>query len=303
MRFSVESWATEYGSSMAGGDDADGTAEVEVAIERPAADWGPITPAPHDKVPVAFVDGVTRVDAQVWITGDDGQTRLGLCTSSAAGVAVCNSRATIAGIEVTRTLITDAPNATPIETRYGSYAPMFATGETKNLSNEQINKMRALEAAVARSVDGVELLVLDGLIWGRSDLHRAIGYVKTHHAAYLDLTLQATITALEPGQRTPVFLITTKSSRFSWYLRLPGASGHPWAGIVRCEASNEIAPEAAIAMADRATHDLPRFASSAHRDPRAPQNLTPIAGLERELRRRLGDPGLLERALRRAAVA
>jgi hypothetical protein len=46
---------------------------------------------------------------------------------------------------------------------------------------------------------------------------------------------------------------------------------------------------------------LPRFASQPHNDPRAPQNLHPIAGLERELRRCLGDPILLERALRQAA--
>jgi hypothetical protein len=37
------------------------------------------------------------------------------------------------------------------------------------------------------------------------------------------------------------------------------------------------------------------------KDSRAPQNLFPIAGLERALRRRLGDPGLLYRALRTAA--
>jgi hypothetical protein len=48
---------------------------------------------------------------------------------------------------------------------------------------------------------------------------------------------------------------------------------------------------------------LPRFASQPHNDPRAPQNLHPIAGLERELKRRLGDRDLLERALRQAAAA
>jgi hypothetical protein len=47
---------------------------------------------------------------------------------------------------------------------------------------------------------------------------------------------------------------------------------------------------------------LPRFASEAHKDARAPQNLYPIAGLERHLKRLLGDPMLLERALRTAAA-
>jgi hypothetical protein len=51
------------------------------------------------------------------------------------------------------------------------------------------------------------------------------------------------------------------------------------------------------------TATLPRFASSPHKEPRAPQNLYPIAGLERALRRRLGDPALLYRELARSASA
>ena len=59
----------------------------------------------------------------------------------------------------------------------------------------------------------------------------------------------------------------------------------------------------AVRLADRVTATLPRFASAPHKDPRAPENLYPIAGLERELRRRLGDPNLMYRALRVAALA
>jgi hypothetical protein len=57
-----------------------------------------------------------------------------------------------------------------------------------------------------------------------------------------------------------------------------------------------------VALADRIALTLPRFASEAHKDARAPQNLYPIAGLERELRHRLGDSGVLYRALRRASA-
>ena len=49
------------------------------------------------------------------------------------------------------------------------------------------------------------------------------------------------------------------------------------------------------------TATLPRYASESHKDPRAPQNLYPVGGLERELRRRLGDPDVLYRALLIAA--
>jgi hypothetical protein len=72
---------------------------------------------------------------------------------------------------------------------------------------------------------------------------------------------------------------------------------------VRCEASSEVPIDAVPALADRLASVLPRFASRPHKDARAPQNLYPIAGLERELRRRLGDTHLLQRALRAAAVS
>jgi hypothetical protein len=84
---------------------------------------------------------------------------------------------------------------------------------------------------------------------------------------------------------------------------LPGPITHPLAGVVRCEASCDLRAGEVIALADRVTAALPRYASEPHKDTRAPQNLYPIAGLERELRRRLGDPALLLRALRLAAAA
>ena len=75
---------------------------------------------------------------------------------------------------------------------------------------------------------------------------------------------------------------------------------HPRRGIVR-EASGDLTRAEAADLADHVTATLPRFASQPHNDPRAPQNLHPIAGLERELRHRLGHPAVMDRALRRAA--
>src|SRR5690606_22340237 len=120
---------------------------------------------------------------------------------------------------------------------------------------------------------------------------RAVGYIKTHHVGYLPVGLDRVVGALAPGERTPLFVATSLSwSRYSWYVRLPGAEGHPWAGVVRCEVAAEGTVADAAAVADRVAATLPRFASQAHKDPRAPQTLHAIAGLERELRRRLGDP-------------
>ncbi len=93
----------------------------------------------------------------------------------------------------------------------------------------------------------------------------------------------------------------TSWDRHSWYLRLPGPSGPPWAGIVRIECSADLPVPEVIELAALSQLCLGRFASAAYKDARAPQNLYPIAGLERELRRRLGDPRLLYRALRQTA--
>jgi hypothetical protein len=107
---------------------------------------------------------------------------------------------------------------------------------------------------------------------------------------------------LGPGERTPVFLLGTSWDRFTWYLRLPCPPGHPWAGIARVECAANLPASDAIALANVSQAVLPRFASEEYKDSRAPQNLYPVAGLERELRRRLGHPGLLYRALRAAAA-
>ncbi len=108
---------------------------------------------------------------------------------------------------------------------------------------------------------------------------------------------------LAAAQRTPVFRVDAQPfSRSSWYVRLPGPAGGPWAGVVRCEASGALAVAEVARLADRVTAALGPFASEAHKDARAPQNLYPIGGLERELRRRLGDTDVLYRALRRASA-
>jgi hypothetical protein len=71
---------------------------------------------------------------------------------------------------------------------------------------------------------------------------------------------------------------------------------------VRCEASNTLPLAEVALLADRTAALLPAVASLPHRDPRAPQNLVPIAGLERALRHRMGDPGLVMRRLREAVA-
>ena len=169
----------------------------------------------------------------------------------------------------------------------------------------EVEVTTAVQARAAVYEHGVptdrDLLVVDGPLRGRQHLPRALGYIKSHRSTYLPSELNALVAALTPGQRTPVFLMGTSWDRHSWYLRLPGPPGSPWAGVVRIECSADLPVSEVTRLAAVSQKCLGRYASAAYKDARAPQNLYPIAGLERELRRRLGDPRLLYRALRVAA--
>ena len=169
----------------------------------------------------------------------------------------------------------------------------------------EVEVVTAVAARTAVYEHGVpadgDLLVVDGPLRGRQHLPRALGYIKSHRSTYLPPELNTLVAALLPGQRTPVFLMGTSWDRHSWYLRLPGPPGSPWAGVVRIECSADLPVSEVVRLAAVSQKCLGRFASAAYKDARAPQNLYPIAGLERELRRRLGDPRLLYRALRMAA--
>lgn len=311
----VEPWAPEYGSSHESQPLTPSDAAVDVDAELPAADWRPLDPQPRTTLAsrVHVIDGVRRIDARVWITGGDGLTRMGICASYAAGAVLCDrEQARVKVVEVRRGLFAPAAAApddeSPLITKAGAYPFLTVAGDDpEQLSLGLQQRMGELEVALAAraladlSSDGrTDLIVVDGPLNGRQNVAGAIGYVKTHRVAYLPPALGEVVTRLRPGQRSPLFLTQTSWSRFSWYLRLPGGEGYPWAGIVRCEASADLPPAAARALADRSALTLPRFASAAHKDPRAPQNLYPIGALERELRHRLGDPAHLERALRAA---
>jgi len=307
MRFSVDPWDVEYGASL-GIDGFDpSTATVTVDIERDAAEWAPVDIAATARAPrrIVFVDGVRRIDARVWIETADGEVQPGLCATYAAGALCCDARAELVVAAVERGVFSAAPSAADIATDNAHYpARMAAAGDIDALMlavHERMTQVEVGIAEAARDDASVELLVIDGPLRGRQHISSAIGFVKSHAVAYLPPELHRIVGALAPGQRTPVFTIGTSFSRHSWYLRLPNVDGAPWAGIVRCECSSDLAPADAIARADAASAALPRFASEPHKDTRAPQNLYPIGGLERELRRRLGDQALLCRGLRAAA--
>ena len=307
MRFSVDPWDPSYGGSVE--TDLD-PSEVVVNpdIEVAADAWGPIEPAAPAAPEVLFVDGVRRIDARVWITDDDGVSEPGVCASYAAGVVRAGEKAEVVQTAVRRGLFGASRAMRPITTHHAGvvYSPYGAAdGSPESLwiaIQEQMAVVEIEMAGAARSeVDADALVLLDGPVTNRTHISGAVGVIKTHATAYLPRELHLMVGDLPACARTPLFTIGGRGSRHSWYVRLPGGPDAPWAGVVRCECAASFAPADAIALAEVVTATLPRYASEPHKEARAPQNLYPVGGLERELRRRLGDPDVLYRALRRSA--
>jgi hypothetical protein len=327
MRFSVDGWDPGYGSAFEMEELPELSVHIDATIERSTADWAPI-PARPDVAPpsgILFVDGVRRIDAHVWIDDAAGDTAAaaeravaGICASYAAGVVCCcKEGAHTLGVEVRRGLFTAARSATHIGTGAGTFTLHRAVAPTDtptsaSLSNAlqkaltDLEVTLAVEARAALDAHGVgedNLLVVDGPLRRRTHLPRVIGYIKTHHAQYLPPDLNAVVADLNTGERTPVFMIDTGWDRYSWYLRLPCLPSGPWTGIVRVEAAPTLDLTEAVALAAMSQQLLGRYASVEYKDGRAPQNLVPIAGLEKDLKHRLGHAPVIYRSLRVSASA
>ena len=303
QKVAIESWDPDYGvpSAEHPGDETDVT--VDADLEIPVARWSPIGPEPALAAPkLAFIDGVRRIDANAWVDDGIGPVRQGIFAAFAAGAVQAADHARVDAIELRRGLFAPG-NPQAFETNAGTYQPFGVAGPGPELLAAALQeRLGALEIEVAgRLPNEADLIVVDGPLYGRQHLPRTVGYIKRHHVHYLAGHAARIVAALAPGERTPLFRFRTSWTRHSWYLRLPGPMAHAWSGIVRLEAPADLSVDQCVALAELSCRTLPRFASAPHKDPRAPQNLYPIAGLERELRRRLGDPRYVERALRAAA--
>jgi hypothetical protein len=311
MKLFVDAWDPSYGTGMEQAEDGpseSSSAKLDTEVEIPADSWSPISPPSTVAVPevVHLIDGVRRIDAHVSIDGDV-QAYPGVAASYAAGSVTCDLKSRVAAIGTVglrRGLFSAAPNLESLGAGASRYeAVLCESPDLKKLIGVLQQSVLALESDVSHKISrGDDLLVVDGPLRNRQDLPRVLGYVKTHQKRYLPDRLYKVVGALQPGQRSPIFMLGTQWNVYTWYLRLPGPPGSAWAGIVRIECSTSLSIKAAVELADISAVALPRFASCAYKDPRAPQNLIPIAGLERRLRSMLGDARLLHRTLVKAAA-
>jgi len=308
MQVFVEDWGASYGSPYLVLPDDPGSVAAALAEDGSELRSHLGLPYRSGDGPLAFVDGVRRGEASLWIEDPvSGVGGRGVAGAHACGSVIADgvTPAVFGAIRVTRLAIwgsgltgdlPDVSGGWSWESR--SVADPNPDAPLKNLQT----RMRQEEGRLAEALcaEGY-LTVVDGpLNFVRSRDLPVVGYIKTHFRALLDPEHHSRITKLGPGERTSLFRLG--EDRYSAYLRLApvSATASPWTGIVRIEVPQSAGLRDAIDIANRIAGSLPRFAGVAHRDPRAPQNLQPIGALETHLRHLLGHPGLATRAVREA---
>jgi len=302
----VEGWAPEYGAPYDPDDElAPAEGAVDPAVERD--DWSPIEGKDDGESPLTFVDGVRRIDARLTVDDPDAGPVPGLCGSLGVGAVRWDrdrARSEVVEERVERLAVLAEGRSErfpPVDLDPPYRTTRTPAEDPSHLVRHLHTIMRRTEGAVASRLGEDGCVIADGPL---NDLapKPVVGYVKTHRVTYLDADRNRVVARLRAGQRTPLFTIADYK-RYSWYVRLADLpDGHSWTGIVRCEASGALPERDVRALADRTAAVLPLVASRSHLDPRAPQNLVPIGALERRLRHRLGDPGLVYRALRAAVM-
>ena len=305
-RIFVEGWSPEYGAPLDQDEalaPARGTVDAAVELK----DWEPLEGADDGVERIAFVDGVRRIDARLTLDDPVNGPVAGLCGTFAVGATLWDRparRSQVVAVRIERWAVLAGGRTEtlpPVDIEPGYRTTTTANEDPGHLIKELHTKMRRAEGETASELAAESFVVADGPL---NDLtaHPTVGLIKSHRVTYLEPEQNVVVGQLAPGQRTPLFTIADYR-RYSWYVRLAVLQGgHSWTGIVRCEASGQLPTETVRVIADRTAAVLPLVASEAHLDPRAPQNLVPIAALERELRHRMGDQRLTYRALRGAVM-
>jgi hypothetical protein len=333
MRLKLEPWPPDYGTSafdMAGDEDGGiaNSAQPRIDLGKEFEHWAPIQPSQgryQGFERLFFVDGSRRIEQFLFAEGvRDGQYRVlpgllgtfavGLAQAERSGSAACRvvhtrieRRLILGGDYHTDDVIIPASDNQLGVLRYQATSISQADNREGFLQLQLQNLMRQGEAKLANSLMDLardQLLIVDGPLPRDQLSIPTLGYVKTLHDLWIPPTEQRTLFALQAGQRTPIFYIEDNyKPRWSWFLRL--ATGEPWyqslAGVVRLEYSpleRHNTLDEVVRVADWSCLELPRYAAASFRDPRAPQQLMPVAFLEAELARRMGSLPIIRRRIR-----
>lgn len=302
MPLSLEAWNPDYALLQVEFDQGEPLEGVDTSIELP---WKPLEPAKVPWPTLYLVDGRQRIDA---ILADERGHRALLVTVAAGALVRDQVSIRLFGEPWVRRILLRTAGFSAQEFALGSMnyrAKEVEAGDLRTLVQTVNPLMRALEAELATTLPGA-LVILDGPIYapeGRAPGARVMGYAKTMWQRYLPKDQESILSELRPATRTPLFFIPKSARRkldlFSWYLRLPLEPSLPFhsaASLLRAEVvAGDI--ESARKLADLSVDIFATMASSPVRDPRAPQNLVPVGGLEALIGRHMGQKELVRRKI------
>ena len=308
-RYGVEPFDVGYGAGF------EAEAQSPMALECPIVEddgrFDIHTPTSHARPDrLAFVDGTMRTEARLTRTDTDGTT-IGLAGSWGAGatlVDVNQERATVDRVEIGRLAIFGGGHRGELPPQPGGWRWVIDSiaGSDLAAARQRLQRhMRDAEGTIAETLlESGWITVIDGPLHNirRARTVPVIGYIKTHHRSMLAAEHWAAVPQIAVGQRSSMFAIG--DDFYGAYARVgdPGPWASAWAGIVRLDVPSGAGRTAALEAIDTAAGWLPQFASAPHRDPRAPVNLTTVAGLERHLHHLQGDARLALRAVRAAVL-
>lgn len=306
----ADPWSADFGMGYEAAADQYELPRSDPFVE--ATEWlSPVVPRSAGSGPVWFVDGVRRIELRV-VADREGVRVPGLFGSYAVGSVVCDGEANFDEHRACRAIVLCCgvmPNRTVVAAGAArlEFEPATDPGSDPNRPLVRLQElMREQEEALAASLlaAGAGLVLVDGPLHLHADASTPqpmVGVVKRLVRRYLEPDQEALLARLRPGERTPLFGLVDQDAElrgYSWYTRL-AEMRPPWhdhAGIVRCEVRAGVRLDGAVDLADRVTALLPSYAGR-RSDPRTPQNLVPVAGLESWLRHRMGDHAMIRRSL------
>jgi uncharacterized protein len=324
-QISLESWSIEYDNPINLTSEEDETNESIEIIE--AGKWEACQPSEPSSYPenIIFIDGRRRLDGR-FLGKKEEQPLYGAFGTLAVGaVKITHNKASYVPPTIRRVIALGGdvkPPVSHIPCYLGNHHQLIydlCLTSSENLPQTPMlliqKAMLETEARLAEqlSLEANTLVIRDGpLLYGKYQTpEKTLGYVKTMGKNYLNPEQSQLLWELKIGQRTPIFAIgKNNQKRLSWYLKSGNTSlsseklgYHGLHGIVRLDLHSQIDLKIAKEMADLSTNLILKYASHPTRDPRAPQNLTPVGALEKELGRRMGDRHVIERRLRNFLLA
>ena len=285
--------------------------------------WEPIGVKEGIPDSVRFIDGVRRTELRTSIFDGEHFAGEGIFLSVGAGVLEVDRSGArpeyrLLHREIKRYFVhnlrgkKDIPPLWRVETDGGPLEFESVVSPVGEISEYGNFLMKKLEVAALRRVDdGRTTTIFDGPVKVGKFFPNVVYSVKESKYFYLQ-GFEKLLLSLKGGQRSPIFRfeerirsITDKGvvertvSKIGCYVRIGSPSGgnrvDPLGGLVRLEVPAGGDREETLRLLERGAAIVHFFANSSLRDRRSPQNLTTIAYLERELRRRLGEYRIVRR--------